>query len=471
MAMRVTIDTDTWWHLAAGKYIVETGEIIREDPFSLTRQGQSWIYPGWLAQVVLFQSYELFGLQGLILLTALFVVLAFACIWPLLNEPPLMRSSTLLLAASVSAVYWSARPQIMSFTLSGLFLLLLSKVRAGNQRMALLLPLFMALWTNVHGGFAIGFILIFGFLLGEIMEAVSKMVRDDVSIKEVWYQYRRRLVLWIGIGLACALAVVLNPHGIQMLLYPFKTVSVGTLQDYLQEWQSPNFHEFKMQPFLWMLLLLLLSLAFSKKEVSWNSLILVTGFTYLSLVAARNIGLFALVSAPMLCKHGFDAIKPILKRREQGRNIPESVARILNVVILLLMILAVGVNSLLHLGDEFIQEEVSEQIPVRAVVNMRDDKLYGNLFNSYNWGGYIIWSLYPEVLSFVDGRTDLFNNEILGDYLTAWLADPGWEEIFQNWDIKVVLLEIESPLAKVLSISGWNVVYKDEQAVVLINMY
>ena len=176
MAERVSIDTDTWWHLAAGKYIVESGEIIREDPFSLTRQGQSWIYPGWLAQVVLFQSYGIFGLQGLILLTALFVVLAFVCVWPLLNGPPLMRASTLLLAASVSAVYWSARPQIMSFTLSGLFLLLLSKVRGGNHRLALLLPFCMALWTNLHGGFAIGFIFVLIWLLtAQLMPLPSQL--------------------------------------------------------------------------------------------------------------------------------------------------------------------------------------------------------------------------------------------------------------------------------------------------------
>jgi len=469
MAVRVSIDTDTWWHLAAGKRIVESGEIIREDSFSLTRQGQSWIYPGWLSQVILFRSYDLWGYQGLILLTALFVVLAFACVWPLLDGPPLMRASTILLAASASAVYWSARPQIMSFTLSGAFLLLLVKVRDGNHRLALTLPFIMALWTNLHGGFAIGFILIIGFLAGEIMEAVSVIVRDGAPFKSVWLQYRGRLLLWIGIGFVCSVAVIINPHGTQMLHYPFKTISVGALQDHLQEWQSPNFHELRMQPFLWMMLLLLVSLALSKEKISWTSLILVTGFAYLSLVAARNIGLFALIAAPLLCKHGYIAISPFIKRRKQEKNIPEGVARILNVVILILIVLAAGINSIVHLDDEFIQEELSRQLPIQAVSVIRDNELYGNLFNSYNWGGYLIWASYPETLSFVDGRTDLFDDEILDDYHITWLAEPGWEEILNFWNIEVALLETESPLAKVLSISGWNVVYQDEQAVVLTN--
>ncbi len=467
MAVRVSIDSDTWWHLAAGKVITETGGIIREDPFSLTRQGQPWSYPGWLAQVILYGAYEWLGYPGLILLTALFVLMAFAFIWPLMQGPPLMRSSTMLLAASVSAVYWSARPQIMSFALAGAFFLLLSKVRNGNRRLAFLLPVLMALWTNLHGGFAIGFIFIFSFLLGEIMEAFDEMMRQGTSFKAAWLQHRGSLLLWVGSGLTCAVAVVFNPYGVQMLLYPFKTVSVGALQDFIQEWQSPNFHHIETQPFLWTILLLLASLAFSKKEVTWVSLILVVGFTYMSLVAARNIALFALIAAPFLCKHGYAAIQPFVQRRKQGKQVPEYLARLLNLVILVLMLLAAGVKIMLPLNQETIQDAISEHTPIRAVEAIRNNGLYGNLFNSYNWGGYVIWALYPDWQTFVDGRTDLFNDEILEDYITAWRADPGWQAIFAEWNIEVTLLEVGSPLAKVLSLSGWETRYEDDSAVVL----
>jgi hypothetical protein len=61
MALRVSIDTDTWWHLRSGAWIVEHRQILTVDPFSLTRQGQPWVYPGWLAQVVLYTSYAAAG--------------------------------------------------------------------------------------------------------------------------------------------------------------------------------------------------------------------------------------------------------------------------------------------------------------------------------------------------------------------------------------------------------------------------
>ncbi|MCK4692920.1 MAG: hypothetical protein KAT23_04785, partial [Anaerolineales bacterium] len=101
MAMRVSVDTDTWWHLRAGEWIVEQRQILRTDPFSLTRQGEPWIYPGWLAQIGLYGIHNEFGFAGLNLITALMVVLAFVFIWLLLDGPLLMRAFVLLLATTV----------------------------------------------------------------------------------------------------------------------------------------------------------------------------------------------------------------------------------------------------------------------------------------------------------------------------------------------------------------------------------
>ncbi len=39
MATHFAIDTDVWWHLKAGEWMVENRSIIQEDPFSFTRGG------------------------------------------------------------------------------------------------------------------------------------------------------------------------------------------------------------------------------------------------------------------------------------------------------------------------------------------------------------------------------------------------------------------------------------------------
>jgi hypothetical protein len=465
MAARVAVDTDTWWHLRAGSWMFEKGEILRTDPFSLTKQGEPWVYPGWLAQVILYGVFHMLGFAGLNLLTAIMVVIAFVFIWHLLDAPPLLRAFILILAATVSAVYWSARPQIFSFTLSAIFLWSLTWAANGQPRRLWILPPLMALWSNLHGGFAIGFLLIGAYLLGELVEFVlNARLRPQSDIGRDHKDRIRRLVI---IGLVCAVAVAINPHGPQMLLYPFKTVSVGVLQEYIEEWQSPNFHRLEVQPFLWMLMLTASVLALSRARKRAVDLILIIGFASLSLMAGRNIATFALVAAPVLAIQSNAVLKPLLDKQARRPDLPEPIARRINVILFAILTLVALIKVAIPLRDQVNREAIAGQVPVEAVAYLHQHPDLGPLFNSYNWGGYVIWVLYPDHLSFVDGRTDLFGDEILEGYLNAWRAEPGWEGYLDRWGIRVVLIEPSAPLAIVLKHADWEIRYESEKAVVL----
>ena len=467
MATRVSVDTDTWWHLRAGEWIVEQRQILRTDPFSLTRQGEPWVYPGWLAQIGLYAIHNQFGFTGLNIVTALMVVLAFVFIWLLLDGPLMMRAFVLLLATTVSGVYWSARPHIFSFALAGIFLWVLARTHAGRRSWLWTLPPLMALWSNLHGGFAIGFLLIAVYLIGEVIEALLSVLRRHKPVGEVWRDRRPLIQALVIVGLACMVAVAINPYGLQMLLYPFKTISVSTLQAYIQEWQSPDFHRLEVQPFLWMLILCMVAMALSDKRKRAVELVLVAGFAYLSLVAARNIALFALVAAPVVARHGYAAVKPLLKNRTTGPQLPERLTRVINIVLFSVITLAALVKISIPLSLQVNQDAIADQVPVKAVEYLRHQPPLGKLLNSYNWGGYVIWELYPKYLSFVDGRTDLFNDEILETYLAAWRADPGWEDTIDRWDISLVLLEPYAPLVSAMESKGWVGLYADDKAVIL----
>jgi hypothetical protein len=467
MAVRVSVDTDTWWHLRAGSWIVEHRQILRSDPFSLTRQGQPWIYPGWLSQVVIFGVYQGLGFAGLNLLTGMMVTLAFLAIWQLLEGPLLLRSTVALIAATVSGVYWSARPQIFSFVFTGLTLLILEKAAKGRRGWLVALPPLMALWSNLHGGFAIGFILMICYFLGEIFTMLGKTGLKISGLKEAWRGRRGWLVALSIAGIACALFVGINPHGFQMLLYPFKTVSIGVLQDYIQEWQSPNFHRVEAQPFIWMLILTLISLAKSRIHARPVELLLVSVFAYLSLMAGRNIALFAVVTAPILARHADSSLEPLLETRDEGRQLPERFTRVANAVFFSLLLIAAILKITPLLSLETNQQAIADRNPVEAVEALLVSEPPGELFNSYNWGGYVLWQLYPAYRSFVDGRTDLFNDDILQEYLLAWRAEAGWESVLDSWGIQVVLIEPQAPLVRALEYEGWMTLYADEQAVVL----
>ena len=264
-----------------------------------------------------------------------------------------------------------------------------------------------------------------------------------------------------------AAAVSLNPHGPVMLLYPFRTVSIGVLQDYIQEWQSPNFHHLEVQPFLWMLFLTIAALAFSRRRRGTTEVLGVVAFAYLSLLAGRNIALFALFTGPVLARHGHSALEPVIARFGRGPQIPERIARVLNLVILALLLVAAAAKVSIPLTPMTNEQALEGQVPVAAVEWIRQHHPAGPLFNSYNWGGYVLWALYPDYPSFVDGRTDLFDDEILTDYLDAWRADADWGAVIDRWGLRLALLEPDAPLVGALEDAGWVQLYADGQAVVL----
>ncbi len=467
MALRVSTDSDTWWHLRAGSWMIEHRQALSHDPFSLTRMGSPWIYPGWLAQVAMAGLHGWLGFAGLNLLTAAMVTLAFAFLWRTLEGPGLWRAAVVVLAAATSAVYWSARPQILSFALTGAFLLILERWRRGQAGWWCLPPL-MALWTNLHGGFVIGLLLIAVYWLGEGIEMLLPAVLGRAGLKAQWESHRRQLAALSGALVLSAAAVGINPNGPMMLLYPFRTVSIGVLRDYIQEWQSPDFHQLEVQPFLWLLFGTTLALMYSRRRPHAAELLSLFAFAYLGFLAGRNIALFALAAAPVLARHGYPALAPIVSRIGTGRQVPARLARWLNLVLLVLLMLGAVVKAAVPLSNSQNAAILAERTPIAAIEWIRTHRPSGPLFNSYNWGGLVVWSLYPDYPSFVDGRTDLFDQELLTDYLTAWRAAPGWEAVLDRWGIRLALLEPEAPLVLALRSADWEVAYQDEQAVILL---
>jgi hypothetical protein len=467
MAVRISADTDTWWHLGAGRWMVENRQLLMADPFSLTRAGQAWTNPSWLAQLLLYGTFQVAGLPGLNLLTALMVTLAFACAWPLMEGPGLLRAFVLVAAATASGVYWSARPQIMSFALTGACLLLLEKGR-GDRRLLLALPVLIAVWANIHGGFIIGLLMIGIYLGGEVLEGAADRLGPGFEWGVIWQQRKRPVLSLSLLLLVCAAAVSLNPYGPRLLGYPLETLSIGTLQLTIDEWQSPDFHSVDSMPFLAMLLGTMLLVAMSPARKTGRELLLFAALAALALIARRNIALFALGVAPVAARHAWAVLGLLrLKRSFHSKPVPAGVARIVNLTLLALLATAAGAKMIEPLSAARNEQAVREQQPLDALAHLKAAQPIGPLFNSYTWGGYLIWDVWPDYLTFVDGRTDLFEDQVLSEYLTVWNAGEGWEQILRAYGIRLALIEPQAPVVDGMKDAGWRVLYSDRQAVLL----
>lgn len=469
MAARPAVDSDTFWHLRAGTWMLDHRQILTFDVFSHTRTGQPWINHSWLSEIPMAALFAAFGYSGLNLTTAVIIWLAFFFVYRSGAGGPYLRVFAVLLAAVTSALYWSARPQIVSLLFTAIFnyILILYRVRRVNRLW--LLPPIMLAWANLHGGFAIGFILLAAALVGEMAEGFRQRMERIQRIKDV---------IWIGgIGLACAVAATVNPYDGQMLLYPFKTVSIGVLQNYIQEWQSPNFHAREAQVFIVLWLATFGAAGFSRKRLEVTDFLLFAAFTALALLAGRNVAAFAVVAAPILMRHADSVIAeaqarwPELRLDHDHDGALKKRLIILNWALLFVVVAAAAVKVSIPLQAVTTESAIARTLPVGAASYLKANPPPGLMFNSYNFGGYLAWALYPDVPVYVDGRTDLYDDEFLTEYLNTALAGPGWERTLIDHNIGFVVVESGSPLARELERDlAWAVRYRDPLAIVIVKV-
>jgi hypothetical protein len=180
--------------------------------------------------------------------------------------------------------------------------------------------------------------------------------------------------------------------------------------------------------------------------------------------AARNIALYAVGLAIPFSRHLASAIRPIAERIGSGRQIPQKLASRLNLVAFSLLSLAVFIWGYPRMGTSATQQRIDEQFPVGAVeyLQIQDEPV---LFHTYRWGGYLIWRDWPNIKSFVDGRTDLFGDELLSEYLSIYRAEPGFEGLLEKYSIEWLLLEPSSPLAVAADRAGWTMLRLDSASI------
>lgn len=472
MAVRVPADTDTWWHLVTGRYIVHNWVIPLADPFSHTQLGQPWIDHGWLAQVLLYGVYAVASWTGLSLGVAALVTLAFAFVYAQSTGNPYIRAFGVVLGAIASSVIWAARPQIISFLLTALVAYLLDRHKRHGGRLLPWMPLVTLVWANVHGGYAIAFILMLCYAVGEAANLLTGHDQDPVL--------SRRRLLNLGLVMAISfLTVAINPNTWRMWLYPFQTVSMGVLREFIQEWQSPDFHQVWQQPFILLLLLTLLALARAGRRADFTDLALLAVWTMGALLAGRNIAIFALVTVPVFVRYatiawnrqiedwrGAASAQPLFQKASQPMA-SSKVMGALNWLLLILIIVAALVKIYQPLAPGAADRATRESLPAEAVAAIQELRPAGPMFNSYNWGGYLIFALWPDYPVFVDGRTDLYDDSFLREYIDIYLANDGWHDSLDRYGIRMVFVETNSVLAKFLRMEPmWQEAYRDNMAAV-----
>ena len=430
-------DSDVFWHLALGHQALR-GSIALPESLS----GLSWTalgYPGssdqWLGQAFWALADEAAGWRGIVALRAVAVALLVGIIvYAALREQPgrpLGAVLAALPAIALSRFVWTERPELFGFVCFALLAVLLRKARSGSDAALYWLPPLIVVWANLHGSFALGVVLVACVALEGAIAQPS----------------RRRIYAVATIG--SLVATLLTPANIAAwtapgfhLLHPPREI---------QEWSVPDVTTLPGAIFALAIFATFTTALFARSRAPREAAVLLP-VLFVSMIATRQMPLFAIAAAPYLAAYGGEAMAEIaaLLRLPTPRFTPVARRPGRVVDVLALAVAAVALAAAAATGTD---APALGGYPTAALPELRPGP---GLLNQYDWGGYLIASA-PRTPVFVDGRLIPYLNGVLSDYSTVLGVRPGWRDIIRRRGIRQILVRPTDPLAVRARDLGWPI--------------
>jgi hypothetical protein len=449
-------DPDIWWHLRTGQWIVAHGHVPIQDPFSIFGAGKPWIAYSWLFEVLVYDLHEYFGLSGLVAFTVTMSLLVALTIHLLLRGARLRFVVEVLLLAAIFASLkplLSPRPWLFSILFTAIELIVILNLRRSWKLLpALLLAMLFILWANLHIQFVYG-LAILAFLAVESIVyrfASFGLPHTDGRALTVTHSF-----LLLG---SCLVATLVNPYhyGVYLALLEY-VVQSGAFQNISE--LHPMFFRSLAD---WLVLSLTVTGAFvlgwqRRWDIFYLSLFVMASF--LAFRARRDVWFMALVVAVIVSEFAstekYDDFFDFTKER----------------VVALILSLFVCLYALSHIRDlseDSLAKVVELRFPAEAVKFIKSSQLPGPIYNSLDWGGYLIWSL-PELPVAVDGRTNLHGDERIASSVATWDGRTAWEKNPELLRARLIIAQAGKPLTYLIRNNPrYRLVYEDKTAAVFV---
>ena len=462
-------DPDLWNNLRAGQIILATHHVTLYDSFSYTAFGHLWRNHEWLSQVALAAAYGGLGVFGLKLIKLLCAGATISLIALGMTEtgaPPRLQRVALAITALALLPQIQFRPQLATFVMLSLILLMLVRDTYRNDaRLWPLVPLF-ALWANLHGGYVVGVAAI------TIYAGVTTL--GALRSHGGWTRGARLMFL----AATCTVATLANPDGVGIWRTVFNSVTDPIVHAGLAEWQPLihrigfEYHAYPPGLIIYLLplamyaaLVLSLFLAPAADDAALAAIAVV--FVAGAFISVRNMAL-AVIALTVPMTHHFAIIAnrraalnrmPVaapsasFNREDDSRFNPA---------------LAIGLATVIvaACGSLSNRLAIDQHCPVGAVAFMRQHNLHGNVLSSYDWGNFLTWHTSPPGKVFIDGRSDqLFPPRVIADYYDFYYASPQARTVLDGYSHDFVLVPPDSDgFAIVAKDPNWKMIYRDSDA-------
>jgi tetratricopeptide (TPR) repeat protein len=234
-------DSDIWWHLSGGRWILSHHRVPELDPFTFGSQDRKWVDIHWGFQVLMSGMYAVGGVPGLILIAAIVggLTLLVAATSRRPDWPIAVTVLCWIPALILMSWRFDPRPEIFTLFYIACFLAVLGRAET-RPRLMWFLPVIQVLWVNTQGLFVFGPILVAFYLIGQGAQDVrERWRRGSFPARQAW---------WIQIGaasLAVAGACFLNPYLLDGVRFPLELLPKATqpgnvYKEYIDELASPR---------------------------------------------------------------------------------------------------------------------------------------------------------------------------------------------------------------------------------------
>ena len=439
---RVTIDGDPFWHIAAGGWMLDHGQVIREDVLSYTMAGKPWQAHEWLSEIIMAGTYRLSGLHGLFILLGLTYAATSLLIGRSLlrSLDPVPALIVLGFALACLKSWMMMRPHSFALPILAAWAdeLLLARSEHRTPRSVILVPLMLA-WINLHPSFLFGLALLALF-------AVESVVED-----------RRSFTLLLPPILASGAAAFVNPSGIGGVLFPL-LFATGGAAGLIPEWQSSTFGS--ISP-LEISLLVGMLVAFSLGvRVPFMRLILLAAILHLTLAHQRFVIVLATLGSMLLAE-------PIAKALRARGWVSSGDQAVINgrPIFAGAALIAFALAAASFLIPRGIQNE--NITPVAALSSIPAEIVQQPVFNDWRIGGYMVLQGYKV---FIDGRAELYGAEWFRNYLA--ISEGDYEALsttLHEYAVVWTILQQRNGANQLLRLMpDWCLHYADSAAVVFI---
>jgi len=494
LTCHILTDFDIWWHLRAGKYIVENQHIPKADIFSYTAAGRPWIDLHWLFQALSFSIYEVLGVNGLIILRIIVLLFAFIFLFQIGYRKSNFLISVLCFILGVVAVSsrFHERPEIFTFLFIAIYLFILHKYKYEDRNYIWILPILQVLWVNMHGLFILGPGIVFAYLLGEV---VSWKVGFPFFSNNEFTIRGKRFYKLLLVSVSMIVACFINPYGLKGALFPFVLFTrIGTstniyAQSIIEFQRTFSVHPVPYDVFYYKIVLLLSLVTFllNIKRTDFSRLLICIAFLYLSLLARRNIAIFIMAALPFMVSNLNEAL-PSFKLTRRGKQLLANSFGIGRSLLAqrwaaIVLILFMGWSIWNIASNKFY---IRMRVPVswgfgvnelfyprRACDFVEENGISGPIFNNLGAGGYLIWRFYPSRKVFIDGRLEVYDTTHYALYQRTLSDEEVWKQVVNHYDINCVILSHILPgnsdmIRRLYADKNWKLVYYDDVAAIFL---